>query len=121
MIHECAPITNAFASVPPQMGPLNCAAYLAGMIAGILDCSRFVSGTHASFISLPAPYLTSNCHLSECEGNSPFGIKSRRYGSDCILDQVFERGMNILIVSEFTCYYAVRTGNESRTKARSLE
>lgn len=43
MIHENAPITNAFVSVPSDMGQLNCAAFLAGVIAGVLDSSRFVS------------------------------------------------------------------------------
>jgi len=41
MIHENAPITNAFVSVPADMGQLNCAAFLAGIIAGILDSARF--------------------------------------------------------------------------------
>lgn len=43
MIHEYSPITNAFVSVPADMGTLNCAAFLAGILAGILDSSRFVS------------------------------------------------------------------------------
>ncbi len=43
MIHENAPITNTFVSVPPDMGQLNCAAFIAGIIAGMLDSSRFVS------------------------------------------------------------------------------
>ena len=42
MIHELTPITNTFVSVPADMGQLNCAAYLAGMIAGMLDSAKFV-------------------------------------------------------------------------------
>lgn len=42
MIHEFTPITNTFVSVPADMGQLNCAAYLAGMIAGMLDSAKFV-------------------------------------------------------------------------------
>ena len=45
MIHESAPVTNAFVSVPADMGQLNCAAFLAGIIAGVLDSARFVSHT----------------------------------------------------------------------------
>ncbi len=36
MIHENAPITNTFVSVPSDMGQLNCASFIAGIIAGIL-------------------------------------------------------------------------------------
>lgn len=43
MIHEYQPITNTFVSVPADMGQLNCAAFLAGIIGGILDSARFVS------------------------------------------------------------------------------
>ena len=43
MIHESSPVTNAFVSVPADMGQLNCAAFLAGIIAGVLDSARFVS------------------------------------------------------------------------------
>jgi len=43
MIHENSPITNTFVSVPADMGQLNCAAYFAGLIAGVLDSTRFVS------------------------------------------------------------------------------
>ncbi|KAJ1382585.1 trafficking protein particle complex subunit 5, partial [Ochromonadaceae sp. CCMP2298] len=41
MIHEHAPITNTFVSVPADMGRLNCAAFLAGIIAGVLDAANF--------------------------------------------------------------------------------
>lgn len=43
MIYENCPITNTFVSVPSDMGQLNCAAYFAGLIAGVLDSTRFVS------------------------------------------------------------------------------
>ena len=42
MIHEHSPITNSFVSVPADMGQLNCAAFIAGIIAGILDSAKFV-------------------------------------------------------------------------------
>jgi hypothetical protein len=42
MIHESAPITNTFVSVPSDMGQLNCACFIGGIIAGALESSRFV-------------------------------------------------------------------------------
>ena len=42
MIHENSPVTNTFVSVPADMGHLNCAAFIAGIIAGALDSARFV-------------------------------------------------------------------------------
>jgi len=41
MIHENTPITNAFVSVPSDMGELNCASFIAGIIAGVLDSAKF--------------------------------------------------------------------------------
>jgi trafficking protein particle complex subunit 5 len=45
MIHEFSPITNSFVSVPSDMGHFNCASFLAGIIAGVLDSAKFVSST----------------------------------------------------------------------------
>lgn len=42
MIHENEPLTNTFISVPPDLGQLNCAAYIAGIIRGILTSGGFV-------------------------------------------------------------------------------
>lgn len=42
MIHENNPVTNTFISLPADMGQLNCAAFLAGIIAGVLDSAKFV-------------------------------------------------------------------------------
>lgn len=42
MIHEREPITNTFVSAPADMGQLNCAAYVAGIISGILNGASFV-------------------------------------------------------------------------------
>jgi trafficking protein particle complex subunit 5 len=49
MICENSPITNAFVSVPSDMGQLNCAAFLAGVIAGVLDSSKFNARVTAHF------------------------------------------------------------------------
>jgi len=43
MIHEREPITNAFVSAPADMSQLNCAAYIAGIISGVLNGASFVS------------------------------------------------------------------------------
>jgi hypothetical protein len=43
MIHEFTAITNSFVSVPADMGHFNCASFLAGIIAGVLDSAKFVS------------------------------------------------------------------------------
>eukprot|EP01038_Epipyxis_sp_PR26KG_P010200 gene10200-13723_t len=51
MIHEYSPITNTFVSVPSDMGQLNCAAFLAGIIAGVLDSSRFNARVTAHLVS----------------------------------------------------------------------
>lgn len=58
MIHENSPVTNTFVSVPAEMG-LNCAAFNAGIIAGILDSARFVSPIGVIF--LLALTLIINC------------------------------------------------------------
>ena len=41
MIHEYTPITNAFVSVPEDLGSFNCAAFIAGIISGVLNSSNF--------------------------------------------------------------------------------
>lgn len=51
MIHEFSPVTNAFVSVPSDMGHLNCAAFLAGVIAGVLDSARFNAKVSAHLVS----------------------------------------------------------------------
>eukprot|EP01032_Pedospumella_encystans_P023805 gene23805-26942_t len=51
MIHESAPITNSFVSVPADMGHFNCAAFLAGIIAGVLDSAKFNAKVSAHMVS----------------------------------------------------------------------
>lgn len=48
MIHEREPITNTFVSAPADMGQLNCAAYVAGIISGILNGASFVRALPSS-------------------------------------------------------------------------
>ncbi len=67
MIHENSPVTNTFVSVPAEMG-LNCAAFNAGIIAGILDSARFVS--HIAVIFLLRLIIDG---FSDCKSNCTFG------------------------------------------------
>jgi trafficking protein particle complex subunit 5 len=41
MIYEQSPITNTFVSVPDDMGSFNCAAFIAGILSGIMDSVNF--------------------------------------------------------------------------------
>jgi hypothetical protein len=52
MIMDADPVTNMFVSVPLDMGNLNVASYLAGLIAGILDSASF-PGTVTAVFSRP--------------------------------------------------------------------
>ena len=45
MIHEREPITNIFVSAPADMSQLNCAAFVAGIISGVLNGASFVSSS----------------------------------------------------------------------------
>ena len=36
------PLTNKFISVPKEFGDLNCAAFIAGIVKGVLDSTDFV-------------------------------------------------------------------------------
>ncbi len=51
MIAENAPITNTYVSVPPDMGQLNCASFLAGIIEGILDGAQCSAKVTAHLVS----------------------------------------------------------------------
>lgn len=53
MIVDTEPVTNHFVSMPNHLGQLNCAAYLAGIVEGILDSAKFVARVSAHCISEP--------------------------------------------------------------------
>ena len=86
MIHELNPITNAFVSVPATMGQLNCASFIAGIIAGVLDSAKFVSTKKLSSIvdSQSVCSLGQNAkvtaHLVSNEGapSSPLSLAADR-------------------------------------------
>lgn len=46
MIGEVAPLTNTFVSVPQEIEGFNCASFIAGIIAGVLDSAKFVSSIY---------------------------------------------------------------------------
>lgn len=54
MIHELEPVTNKFISVPTDLGQLNCAAYIAGIIRGILKSSGFAANVTAHTVETSA-------------------------------------------------------------------
>ena len=51
MIHEMTPITNTFVSVPDDMGSFNCASFIAGIIAGVLDSAMFPATVTAHLVN----------------------------------------------------------------------
>ena len=51
MIHEMSPITNTFVSVPDDMGSFNCASFIAGIIAGVLDSAMFPATVTAHLVN----------------------------------------------------------------------
>ena len=52
MIHEAEPLTNRFISVPSDLGQLNCAAYVAGMIKGVLCTGGFEARVTAHTVEM---------------------------------------------------------------------
>lgn len=48
-IYDRDPITNRFISVPREMGHLNCATFIAGILGGILDGAQFTCEVSAHF------------------------------------------------------------------------
>lgn len=52
MIHELEPLTNKFISVPPDLGQLDCAAYIAGIIRGVLTSSGFPANVSAHAVEV---------------------------------------------------------------------
>jgi hypothetical protein len=51
MIYENTPITNSFVSVPEDMGSFNCAAFIAGILSGVMDSASFNAKVTAHTIS----------------------------------------------------------------------
>ena len=50
-IHESMPVTNRFVSVPKDMGNLNCAAFIAGVVRGVLNSAGFKSTVSAHTVA----------------------------------------------------------------------
>lgn len=65
MIHENEPLTNRFISVPPDLGQLNCAAYIAGIIRGILNTGGFVRRSR-TVVTRFLPSVGSPCECAYC-------------------------------------------------------
>lgn len=51
MVYDSEALTNRFISVPHHLGQLNCAAYIAGITAGILESANFPAHVTAHGVS----------------------------------------------------------------------
>jgi hypothetical protein len=51
MIYENTPLTNSFVSVPDDMGSFNCAAFIAGILSGVMDSANFNAKVTAHTVS----------------------------------------------------------------------
>ena len=67
MIHELEPLTNKFVSVPPDLGQLDCAAYIAGIVRGILCSSGFVADVTAHTVEVPGGQRNKTVFLVKFE------------------------------------------------------
>ena len=76
MIHDREPITNYFVSLPQDVGQLDCAAYLAGIIAGVLDASRFYARVTAHTVQPTAAEEGGNGGGDNEEHNVEAGQKT---------------------------------------------
>mmetsp|Transcript_10552 Transcript_10552/g.17259 ORF Transcript_10552/g.17259 Transcript_10552/m.17259 type:complete len:192 (+) Transcript_10552:34-609(+) len=52
MINEKEPLVNRFISVPKDMGTLNCASYVAGIVKGVLDGAEFPARVSAHLVPI---------------------------------------------------------------------
>nr|CCA18541.1 trafficking protein particle complex subunit putativ [Albugo laibachii Nc14] len=75
MIHELEPITNRFISIPSDLGQLDCAAYIAGIVRGILTSSGFASNVTAHTVEADNSYGRRTVFLVKFES---FVIKRER-------------------------------------------
>ncbi len=84
MIREKKPLTNTFISVPSDMGGLNCASYVAGIIAGILDSANFKA--------------TVTAHLDDQDGDEEEGI-GNNYEADKEIDgRIAKLGKTVFLI-----------------------
>jgi hypothetical protein len=56
-VYDKEPITNRFVSVPRDMGQLNCAAFVAGIIRGVLNGSEMTCTVTAHFSGEQTVYI----------------------------------------------------------------
>mmetsp|Transcript_15390 Transcript_15390/g.36361 ORF Transcript_15390/g.36361 Transcript_15390/m.36361 type:complete len:195 (-) Transcript_15390:44-628(-) len=52
MINEKEPLVNKFISVPRELGSLNCGAFVAGVVKGMLDAAEFPARVTAHSVTL---------------------------------------------------------------------
>ncbi|TDH70359.1 hypothetical protein CCR75_009334 [Bremia lactucae] len=69
MIHELEPLTNKFVSVPPDLGQLDCAAYIAGIVRGILCSSGFGAEVTAHSVEVSSGQRAKTVFLVKFDEN----------------------------------------------------
>ena len=85
MIRESKPLTNTFISVPSDMGSLNCASYVAGIIAGILDSANFKA--------------TVTAHSDDQEGEEIEGMVNNYEGVEKEVDgRIAKEGKTVFLI-----------------------
>lgn len=62
MLYDDDPLTNRAISVPADHGGLNCGAFVAGIIRGMLDAMAFVSARSRAAL----PHTRAEARLSPC-------------------------------------------------------
>lgn len=95
MVNEADPLVNKFISVPREMGSLNCAAFVAGVIKGVLDGAGFVSAHCRSCVTWPSRQYCASTEppciaASTCERS--FGAERGPAQTHNVLDQIRARG-----------------------------
>ena len=70
MVVDSAPLVNQFVSVPANLGALDCAALMAGVVAGILVCARrpwsFIQRARVS-CAIDATRVRAGWRILRCE------------------------------------------------------
>ena len=75
MIIENSPISNRFISIPKEYDALNCAAFFAGMIHGMLESADFVSASQLRNDTVTAVADFRSHASGSREGDSAFSYR----------------------------------------------
>ena len=87
LIHELDPLPNRFISVPRDLGTLNCAAFNAGVISGILDAAGMTAKVTAHNVAIDGqPGAEKTVYLPVQFSHSTFsgGTRAAQVLTPCI-------------------------------------